>query len=692
MSLVYSLAVDIGGTFTDVVLRASDGTLTVDKTLTTPRNLLEGFFAGVDAVLARRGIRPEDVRGVVVHATTVVTNALIERKGSRTAMLVTEGFRDILSIRNEHRYDMYDPQIEFAPPLVPRDLTYGVAERTFADGAVLQSPDEAGLRHAIEQMRQADVKSVAICFLNSYANPANERAAAAIIRAQLPDVYVSISSEIAPQVREYPRASTTAINAYTMPVSRPYLQALRQRLADERYPNEPLIMLSSGGIIGAEIAGRSPVRMIESGPAAGALAASHYAELLELDSLMSFDMGGTTAKACLIEQGRPLVTGLFEADRKYRFKEGSGMPVTIPSIDMIEIGAGGGSIAHVDGLGLLKVGPESAGADPGPACYGRGGRNPCVTDADLVLGLLDADSFLGGDMKLDLAAAKAAVKQVGDRLGTGVEDTARGIYRIVAEAMAAATRAHATDRGVDYRGLPLLAFGGAGPVHACEVGALLMSRAVIFPPQASVLSAFGTLVTPVRLDLVRSALGLLESVDWDRATRLIDDMAQEGLAALADAGVSADAVRLSFGADLRYFGQQNEVSVSLSLDPRVGRDPTPIRAEFERAYHLQYGFNPSHVAVEVVNWRLTALGPELEREQTTVTAAEPGSPRAHRAVSLWTPGQPVPVYERRTLSAGQSFEGPALIEERETTIVIPPRWRVTIDASGCVIAVPGEAS
>ena len=691
MKEVHSLAVDIGGTFTDIVLRSSSGGLTVDKTLTTPRNLLEGFFTGVNAVLKRRGINPADINGVIVHATTVVTNSLIERKGAATAMLVTEGFRDVLTIRNEHRYDMYDPQIEFAPPLVARELTFGISERTLADGTVLEQPDPASIDRAIAALKQQGVRSVAICLLNSYANPANEQALAARLREALPDVFLSLSSEIAPQVREYPRASTTAINAYTMPVSQPYLQALRRRLHDEGYANEPLIMLSSGGIIGAEIAGRNPVRMIESGPAAGALAASFFAEQLSLDRLMSFDMGGTTAKACLIEHGKPLVTGLFEADRKYRFKEGSGMPVTIPSIDMIEIGAGGGSVAHVDALGLLKVGPESAGADPGPACYGRGGTEPCVTDADLVLGLLDADNFLGGDMKLDRPAALAAMKRLGERLGTSVDDTARGIYRIVAEAMASATRAHATDRGVDYRGLPLLAFGGAGPVHACEVGSLLMSRAVIFPPQASVLSAFGTLVTPVRLDLVRSALSLLDGVDWTRATRLIDDMEREGRAALQGAGVASPDIRISFGADLRYFGQQNEVSIELAADPRKSRDPAPIRAEFERAYFAQYGFNPDHVAVEVVNWRLTAHGPSVERSASGQTATTPGAAQGSREVTLWDHARQVPVYARRSLASGQSLDGPALIEERETTIVIPPGWRALIDRSACIIATPMEA-
>ena len=687
MNPVYSLAVDIGGTFTDIVLRGSDGSLTVDKTLTTPKSLLDGFFAGVHAVLAKAGLRPADINGVVVHATTVVTNSLIERKGQATALLVTEGFCDVLSIRNEHRYEMYDPQIEFQPPLIPRELTFGVSERTFADGTVVSAPDAAALDKVVDALEAAQVTSVAVCLLNSYANPANERAVAAVLHKRMPALFLSLSSDVAPQIREYPRASTTAINAYTMPLALPYLRALAERLKAEHFVNEPLIMLSSGGIIGVEVAGRNPVRMIESGPAAGALAASHYAEVLGLDRLMSFDMGGTTAKACLIEERKPLVAGMFEADRKYRFKEGSGMPVTIPSIDMIEIGAGGGSIAHVDDLGLLKVGPESAGAEPGPACYGRGGLQPTVTDADLVLGLLDAGNFLGGDMPLDLAAAEAAMTRLGRELGAGARETARGIYRIVAEAMAGATRAHATDRGVDYRGLHLFAFGGAGPAHACEVGALLGSTSVIFPPHASVLSAFGTLVTPVRLDLVRSALGLLDAIDWVRTERLFADMADEGLTALANAGCVRDQVSMHFGADLRYFGQQNEVGVTFSFDPRTRRDAKLIRAEFEHAYLAQYGFNPSHVPIEIVSWRLTVRGPLIPFHAPASAAEASGTaPVPTRPVHLWGDDQAVPVLERRALVAGQSFAGPAIVEERETTIVIPPGWHASVDQVGCVVA------
>lgn len=684
--MAYSLAIDIGGTFTDAVLRGDDGTLVVDKTLTTHQNLLEGFFRGVDLVLAKSNLTPEQVDGVVVHATTVVTNALIERKGSPTALIITKGFRDVLAIRNEHRYDMYDPQIEFAETLIPRELTFEVDERVLADGQVLKPADAAEVRRLAAELKAKGVVSVAICLINGFRNGANEQAIAEVLRAEAPDLYISTSSTVAPQIREYPRASTTAINAYTAPITEPYLKGLKAGLEKAGVANQPLIMLSSGGVIGAEVAGRNPVRMIESGPAAGALAAAYYAERLGLDRLMSFDMGGTTAKACLIEDRKPLVAGSFEVDRMYRFAEGSGMPLTIPSIDMIEIGAGGGSIASVDNLGLLKVGPRSAGSEPGPACYGRGGQNATVTDADLVLCLLDADNFLGGEMPLDLAAASAAMDRIAGQLGATREQTAAGIYRIVAETMAGAARAHATDRGVDHRGLPLLAFGGAGPVHACAVGELLQSTAVIFPPQASVLSAFGSLVTPVRLDLVRSALGRLDSLDWAEVDRLVGEMLDEAREALAEAGTAADEIRLTIGADLRYAGQQNEVGIVFEHDPRQARDADAVRRIFEAAYFGQYGVNPSHVPVEVVSWRLTARGPDDIVDAAPLTPKAPAAPKGERTIPLWAGAPKAKLYDRPALAPGQSVVGPALVEERETTLVIPPGWTGVVDAIGCITA------
>lgn len=684
--MTYSLAVDIGGTFTDIVLRHSDGRLQVDKTLTTHHDLLEGFFRGVDQVLAKAGVSAEAVDGVVVHATTVVTNALIERKGFPTALVVTDGFRDVLAIRNEHRYDMYDPQIEFPEPLVPEHLTFGIKERVLADGTVLSEPTDADIAALADAIRGSGAKAVALCFLNSFANGANEAKVAGQLQRLLNDTFICTSSDVAPQIREYQRASTATVNAYTMPISQPYLRRLSERLRDEGFSNTPLIMLSSGGVVGAETAGRNPVRMIESGPAAGALAACHYAEVLGIDRLMSFDMGGTTAKACLIENRTPLVTGLFEVDRRYRFKEGSGLPVTVPSIDLIEIGAGGGSIAHVDDLGLLKVGPESAGSNPGPACYGRGGRNATVTDADLVLGLIDAENFLGGDMPLDTAAADAAMGRLGADLKVPAVQAARGIYRIVTEAMASAARTHATDRGVDYRGLPLFAFGGAGPLHACGVAELLQSTAVIVAPQSSVLSAFGTLVTPVRLDLVRSDLTLLDDIDWSRVDRILGDLEAEGRAALHEAGCLPADVSLLIGADMRYLGQQHEVTVTFEADPRETRDTAAIAKLFAGAYRHLYGVNPDHVPVEIVTWRITARGPVVPFHPAARVSEGLGTPKSHRKVHAWTDNQDAAVYERSTLAVGQSVSGPAIIEERETTTAIPPGWTATIDRFGCIVA------
>ncbi len=689
MTLGYSLAVDIGGTFTDIVLRRSSGELTVDKVLTTHHDLLEGFFSGVFNVMKTAGIKPRDVDGVVVHATTIVTNALIERKGRPTALLVTEGFRDILHIRNEHRYEMYDPQIEFPDPLVPSELTFGVTERVRADGAILRKPNDREVEALAGKLKAKGVASLAICFLNSYANPDNERAVGRQLAALLPDVFLTLSSEVAPQIREYPRASTAAVNAYTMPISLPYLRGLSDRLKREGFPNSPLIMLSSGGVVGAETAGRNPARMIESGPAAGALAGCHYAEVLGIKRLMSFDMGGTTAKACLIEDGEPLITGLFEVDRRWRFKEGSGLPVTIPSIDMIEIGAGGGSIARADSLGLLKVGPDSAGSAPGPACYGRGGTSPTVTDADLVLGLLDADNFLGGDMKLDREAAETAVGSLGEDLNLSRIQAARGIFRVVTESMVAAVRTHATDRGIDWRGMPLFAFGGAGPVHACEVAALLQSSEVIVPPQPSVLSAFGTLVTSVRLDLVRSDLVRVNELDWTRVDRILGELANEATAALKEAGCTEDSVTLIFAADLRYLGQQSELTVALDVDPRTHHDATRIVDVFAPAYKRLYGVNPSHVPIELVTWRVTARGPIIPFSRAMTLPATPGQPKGTREVHAWSDGLRVPVYDRNTLAAGQSVKGPGIIEERETTMVIPPDWTATVDKIGCIFARKG---
>ncbi len=682
----YSLAIDIGGTFTDAVLLADDGSSYVDKTLTTHDNLLEGFFRGVDLVLDRAGITSTQVDDVLVHATTVVTNALIERKGPPVGLVLTEGFRDILYIRDEHRYDMYDPQIEFAEPLVPRDRTFVVGERVHADGMVARPVDEDEVRAIARSCVEAGIESVAVCLLNAYLNGANEVAIARVFAEEAPNIHVSLSSEIAPQMREYLRASTVAVNAYTVPITRPYLTALVNELERREFGQKPLIMLSNGGVIGAERAGSYPVRMIESGPAAGALVACYFSRIYGIKDLISFDMGGTTAKACLIRDHEPLVTGYFEVDRRYRFKPGSGMPVTVPSIDMIEIGAGGGSIAWVDELGLLKVGPESAGSMPGPVCYGRGGTRPCVTDADVVLGIIDAERFLGGDMKLDMDAAVHAIGRLGEKLGLEEKATAWGIFQVVCEQMAAAARTHATDRGIDYRGLPLLAFGGAGPVHACMVAELVDSNQVIYPPLASVLSAFGTLVSPAQIDLVRGHVSPLDHLDWAEARARIGDMVEEGTATLMEAGIAKDEIDFDFGVDMRYQGQQSELWIRLPFDPRKESSGEALRKKFEEEYNRQYGLKLDAMAVEVVNWRLSAHGAQPNRQTQTENAAVQLPPPGSRTVYIGGEPIEVSVYKRSTVPPDASIEGPVIVEERETTIFILPGWQVRIDAQGSLIA------
>ncbi len=679
-----SLSVDIGGTFTDVVLKSA-GALFADKTLTTHDNLLEGFFRGVGAVLDRAGIGPGDVDGLLVHATTIVTNALIERKGARTAMVLTGGFRDVLRLRDERRYDVYDPQIEYPRPLVDDELTFSLAERTLADGSVDQAVDEAEVVALARRLGDAGVTSVGICFLNAYRNAQNERTVAAILKREVPSLFVSISSEIAPQIREYLRASTVAANAYAAPITGPYLDALARRLEADGYPSRALIMLSSGGTVGPHTAGRMPVRMVESGPAAGALGASLIAKALDLKDLLAFDMGGTTAKVCLIQDQKPLVTGLFEIDRMYRFKEGSGLPITVPCIDLIEIGAGGGSIANVDGMGLLKVGPHSAGSMPGPASYGRGGTKPTVTDANVLLGLIDAKSFLGGAMPLDVGAAEDAMARLGAELGLGIVETARGIHQIVTEAMAGAVRAHAAERGVDYRGIPLLAFGGAGPLHACEVAKLLNSRTVIFPPHASVLSAFGALLTPLRLDLVRSSVFGLDAPDWPDVERLAVEMEVEGRAVLADAGCAPSDMRFTYELDMRYVGQQHELKVELPGRLIGPGKEAAIRAAFEAEYERIYRIVQPEVGVEVVSLRVVARGPErplpvLEPARGTT------EPERSRPVEFWDGFETVPVYRRDALAQDTRIVGPALIEEAGTTLVISPGWTARVAALGCITA------
>ncbi len=688
MSADWRLAVDIGGTFTDVVLvDAATGDVIVDKTLTTPSNPLDGVRTGVNSLLRRAGVRPSDVTAPIVHATTLITNALIEGKTGRAGLVTTDGFGDTLLIRDEHRYDMYDLQIEFPPPPIPRDRTVEIVERTNALGDVLVEPSAEQLAAITEQLRSMEVESVGVCLLNAYVNAANERAIADHLEREL-GVPVCISADVSPQIREYPRMVTTACNAATMPVIGPYLDELQKWLSGEGFGGSVLMMLSNGGVVSADDAARVPIRLVESGPAAGALAGSWFARRLGEERLLCFDMGGTTAKACLIDQGEPELTNVFEVARVYRFKKGSGFPCSVPSVDLVEIGAGGGSLAHVDQFGLLKVGPESAGAEPGPVSYGRGGTQVAVTDADVLLGMLDPASFLGGDMPLDDAAARAAADGLGGTLELTAVDVAAGIHEIVNQNMAAAARMHAVEQGVDLRGVSLLAFGGAGPVHACGVAELLDSDRVIFPVNASVLSAFGTLVSPVRIDLARSMPRRLDQIDPNERTTLLDGLRDEGRRVLAAAGSSADAVTFRYGVDARYAGQGNEVTVWLGEGERWPADDQAVLDAFETEYRRIFGLTIPDVAVEIVTWRLAVSAAADPVEPDPAPGGSGGEPFGRRPVVFARAAAPVDtaVYRRSDLGAGDRFAGPAIVEERETTAVIRPGWEVEVGTDGSLVA------
>jgi N-methylhydantoinase A len=687
MAASFRVGVDIGGTFTDLILvNDATGELSVGKVLTTPADPSRAVADVLSETLRRAGAPAEQVQHVI-HGTTLVTNSIIERKGARTALLTTRGFRDAYEIAREHRYDLYDLFLELPAPLVPRHLRLEVDERVFADGSVAQAPDERAVARLVGELRDKGIEAIAVCFVHSYANPAHEQLVGAIIGEIAPGVRVSLSSEIVPEIREYERTSTTVVNVYVQELVERYLAELVQRLKDLHIGGELFLMLSSGGISTVETASRFPLRLLESGPAGGALASAYYGEQAHVRDLLAFDMGGTTAKLCVVEDGKPLTSTEFEVDRKYRFKKGSGLPVKVPVVDLIEIGAGGGSIARVDSLGLLKVGPHSAGADPGPVCYGRGGTEPTVTDADLLLGYLDADFFLGGRLRLDRAAAERTIQEkVARPLGMDVTSAAWGIHQLVNEGMAGAARVHAIERGKDPRGLPLFAFGGAGPGHGFGVARILHSPRMIVPFGAGVTSAVGFLTAPLAFDFVRSFLGELDTVDWEHVNTLLADMAAQGDAILARSGVPADERRISCQADLRYAGQGHEIRVDLPDGSLGPHSLAAIRTTFEDVYRGLFGRTGPDVPLEGVSWRLLATGPAPSVNLRAAGASSAAGTRPVKGERLvyfpeWAEHRPAPVYDRYLLAPGAAFDGPAIVEERESTTIVGPAARIEVDES-----------
>jgi N-methylhydantoinase A len=675
---VRRVGADIGGTFTDLILvDDATGAFTVAKSLTTPDDPSRAVETVLVDATARHGIAPAEV-DQVIHGTTLVTNAIIERKGAITALLATDGFRDAVEIGKEVRFELYDLDLELPEPVVPRYLRFDVPQRTLADGSTLRELDVAFVERLARELADAGVEAVAISFLHAYANPADEEAARAAVLRVAPGTRISISSEVVPELREFERTSTTIVNVYVQGRTEEYLRELQARLARVGFQGVFRLMLSAGGIATPETAMRFPVRLLESGPAAGALAAAHHGAAAGVADLLSFDLGGTTAKFAVIVDGEPLTASEFEVDRRYRFKKGSGLPVKIGVIEMIEIGAGGGSIARVDSLGLLRVGPDSAGADPGPVCYGLGGTEPTVTDADLVLGFLDPGYFLGGRMALDLEGARRAIAdRVAAPLGLSVEEAAWGIHQSVNESMANAARVHVLERGRDPRGLPVFVFGGAGPVHGFRVARALGAPTLIAPFGAGVMSTVGFLVAPLAFDFVRSWPAPLDGLDWERAEQLLGEMEAEGVAVLVSSGVAAADIGHVREADMRYLGQGHEIRVAWPSS----RDADGVRAAFEAEYERLYGrLGPEGVPLEIISWRVQSSGPRPTVE--LAVAGEAGDARKGER-QAWHPElgglAPTTVYDRYRLAPGARIDGPAIVEERESTLVIGPGGSAVVD-------------
>ncbi len=680
----YRIGFDIGGTFTDfILLDAERSEIRLHKCLTTPHDPSVGALEGLAELLLAAGLILADI-GDVVHGTTLVTNALIERSGAHLGLITTRGFRDILEMGTEQRYDIYDLFLQFPDPLVPRRHRLEVAERMDRDGNVLTPLAAAEVRAAAQRLVADGVEAIAICFLHAYRNPAHEREAAANVRAAFPDIAVSISSDVVAELWEYQRCNTTCANAYVQPLMGRYIARLERELHARGFRGELTFMHSAGGLLSAETARAFPIRMLESGPAGGGLATAFFGAAAGKPDVISFDMGGTTAKACLIEGSRAEIAPMMEAARVHRFKKGSGLPIKAPVIDMIEIGAGGGSVATIDEVGLLRVGPHSAGANPGPACYGRGGTEPTVTDANLVLGYYDPGFFLGGRMALDRGAAERALAQAGAKLGLSVIDTAWGIHRMVVENMAAAARIHIVEKGKDPRAYAMVGFGGAGPAHAAEVARALGVKQVLIPPASGAASALGFLAAPLSFEQVRSHPVRLEAPGAAATiATILRELTEAARARLLAAGVAAADVVTERLADMRLEGQMHEISVPLPDGGITDAMMPSIRAAFETAYAARYTSVYSGVGIMAISFRARCRGP-LPKLSLTEAGTRPVSAALKGRRTAWFDGGfvTVPVYDRYALAPGTRIAGPAIVEEREATTTIPLGDSVTVDATG----------
>ena len=695
MNFRYRLGVDIGGTFTDATLiNEETGEIRVGKVPSTPQDPSHGFMEATHRILREAGVSPDEV-SYVVHGTTVATNSIIEGKVARTGFITTDGFRDLLEIQRQIRPSLYDLQFEKPRPLTPRYLCFGIPERLDAQGNVLTPLDESAVRNAADQLRQEDVESIAVCFLHAYINPSHEKRTGEILREALPETIISLSSEVAPEFREYFRASTTVINASIRPVVGRYLQSIEARLRAEGLEAELLVMQSSGGVFTFEAASEKPVFMVESGPAAGVIAATYLGTTLECPDVISFDMGGTTAKAGLIQNGTPTITKDYEvgtaAQTGVGASRGAGYPIRTPVIDLVEIGAGGGSIAWVDSGGVLRVGPQSAGADPGPVCYGAGGTEPTITDANLVLGRLNPSFFLGGEIELDVEAARQAIQEkCADPLNLDLVEAAHGIVEIANAAMVNALRLVSVQRGYDPRDFVLTAFGGAGPVHANRLAAEIDVPTTIIPMSPGTTSAMGLLVTDLKHDYSTTLIQHVNQLDTTVMEETYRELEAQGGASLEREGVRPEDINFLRQVDMRYIGQSYELTVPLPAEQLDASKIDRVLEQFHIEHDRAYGYSAPTEPVEFVNLRLTAIGKiakprlrELEGNNTDIAAAQ----KATRSVYFAENDGYVecPIYDRYRLSPSCVLRGPAIVEEIDSTTVIHPGYSAQVDRFGNLI-------
>ncbi|MCP4296348.1 MAG: hydantoinase/oxoprolinase family protein [Proteobacteria bacterium] len=685
----YRLGCDIGGTFTDFVLvNDATGEFQTNKCLTTPSDPSDAVETGIQQLLLKNPGFMDQVTEVI-HGTTLVINAIIERKGSKTGLITTKGFRDVLELGREKRYDAYDIFSEYPKPLVPRFRRVEIDERMASDGRVLKKMDPAEVRNVIKELEKKGIESLAICLINSYENPEHELAIKKIVEETAPELFLSISVEVLPQIREYERTSTTATNAYVKPITSRYLKKLNSRLQTMGFNGKLFIMLSSGGITSIETATEFPVRIIESGPTAAVIASQHYGKLYNIDDMFCFDMGGTTAKSCLIQKGHAGLVSTFEVGRVARFKKGSGLPIQVPVVDLMEIGAGGGSIAKVNKLGTLQVGPESGSADPGPACYGLGGENPCVTDADLVLGYLDPDFFLGGSMKLHKKAAETSIeKKLSIPLGTSMIESAYGIHDLINETMAAAAKTHIAEKGGNPNVVTVTAFGGAGPVHAYGLAKKIGAPMILVPPLAGVGSALGFFTAPVAFDHSRSHRVALEEADFDEIEQLFKRIEKDCVEILKDSA-KIEEVIIERTVLMRFVGQGAETDLPIDARPFGEWKVSDIRNLFDEEYKRLYGRTYPETQVEFVTFKVRASLPErpfkLPKLKTSAEKIEDCIKGVRQAFSVNKKEFiPFTVYDRQKLFSGARFSGPAIIEERESTIVAGEDAEISVDQHGFI--------